>query len=85
MFENGFVVLSNHFLSTIIPAQSEHLTTKQQEYRQSTHTDSNSKEPRSYLLSLLLWLEDPLDAVVPPLLPLHWPHCTALHWVHPCT
>ena len=40
---------------------------------------------RSYLLSLLLWLEDPLDAVVPPLLPLHWPHCTALHWEHPCT
>ena len=51
MFENGFVVLSNHFLSTIIPAQSEHLTTKQQEYRQSTHSDSNSKEPQCVLTS----------------------------------
>ena len=39
----------------------------------------------SYLLSLLLWLEDPLEAVVPPLPPLHCPHCTALHWLHPCT
>ena len=56
-------------------------------------TGFDQKPPKSfyfhppYLLSLLLWLEDPLEAVVPPPLPplLHCPHCTALHWLHPCT